>query len=337
MAEDPENWVKEDFKLWKDHGRHLTVASVNTASSETIANATWRQAGTTTTATTASEIFVDMLSTEEVILDTPAIWNSLIIRKMVLNKKVDLNANVVMKEDANSNLNFANDYQCSKGDGSSNLIVVDFDDIEFDNLKIQSNTVGVSTTTTVPKIGLKEEEIVPEMHAEIISNKELVSNLIVVDADDDNIKNAKLPLGCDNLIGDLDGIQDIYYQIKGNYNEDKTATTTVISSNILLTEDVNSNKIRTKIMTEIVSNGEEIHCSALSRRKSNSKEEKTVPKNVSSNLNVVVVAIDDVVDNKQKYGSICDRSDNINPPPLPPESPAYTIHIPCIHSNIPNN
>ena len=35
--------------------------------------------------------------------------------------------------------------------------------------------------------------------------------------------------------------------------------------------------------------------------------------------------------------SIYDRSDNINPPPLPPDSPAYAIDILCVHSNIPNN
>jgi len=34
---------------------------------------------------------------------------------------------------------------------------------------------------------------------------------------------------------------------------------------------------------------------------------------------------------KRKYGSIYDRSDDVNPPPLPPESPGYTINISCIH------
>ena len=37
---------------------------------------------------------------------------------------------------------------------------------------------------------------------------------------------------------------------------------------------------------------------------------------------------------KQKYGLIYDRNDDVNLPPLPPESPAYAINIPCIHSNI---
>ena len=73
-------------------------------------------------------------------------------------------------------------------------------------------------------------------------------------ADDDNgIDNAKLSLGCKNLIEDLDGFRDKYYQVKG------------------------------------------------------------------------------------KCGLIYDRNDDINPPPLPPESPTYTMNIPCIHSSIPNN
>ena len=32
---------------------------------------------------------------------------------------------------------------------------------------------------------------------------------------------------------------------------------------------------------------------------------------------------------KRKCGSIYDRSDDVNPSPLPPESPAYAINIPC--------
>ena len=32
LAEDPENWVKADFKLWRNNGRHPTVASANAAS-----------------------------------------------------------------------------------------------------------------------------------------------------------------------------------------------------------------------------------------------------------------------------------------------------------------
>ena len=32
LAEDPENWLKVDFKLWRDNGRHPNIASANAAS-----------------------------------------------------------------------------------------------------------------------------------------------------------------------------------------------------------------------------------------------------------------------------------------------------------------
>ena len=40
LAEDPENWVREDYKLWKNQGCHPTTASANAVSSGTSANAT---------------------------------------------------------------------------------------------------------------------------------------------------------------------------------------------------------------------------------------------------------------------------------------------------------
>ena len=39
----------------------------------------------------------------------------------------------------------------------------------------------------------------------------------------------------------------------------------------------------------------------------------------------------------RKDGSIHDKSDDVNPPQLPPGAPTYTMNIPCIHSSIPNN
>ena len=79
----------------------------------------------------------------------------------------------------------------------------------------------------------------------------------------DDIDNAKSP-----LIGNLDGIKDEYYQVKGNKKDDKA-----------------------------------------------------------------VVRYDGVPDDNDNYGVIYDRTDNANPPPLPPES-----NIPGIHStNIPSN
>ena len=35
LAEDPENWVKADFKLWRDNGGHPAVASANAVSANT--------------------------------------------------------------------------------------------------------------------------------------------------------------------------------------------------------------------------------------------------------------------------------------------------------------
>ena len=64
------------------------------------------------------------------------------------------------------------------------------DDDEIDKPKFCSNTLAVPTITTTPVF---------------VSNKEVVSNLNVVDADDDDIDNEKLQLEYKNLIGDLDG------------------------------------------------------------------------------------------------------------------------------------
>jgi len=45
-----------------------------------------------------------------------------------------------------------------------------------------------------------------------------------------------------------------------------------------------------------------------------------------------------VIVGDNKYGLICDRSDDANPLPLPPESSPYNIIMPCIHpTNITNN
>ena len=47
LADDPENWMREDFKLWRDQGCHPTIASANASLFGTTANAT----ATPTTAT----------------------------------------------------------------------------------------------------------------------------------------------------------------------------------------------------------------------------------------------------------------------------------------------
>ena len=113
----------------------------------------------------------------------------------------------------------------------------------IDTAKFCSRTIAVTTTTTTTTTT-----------PIFVSNKDIVLNLNVVNGDDDDdINNAKSPSEWKNSIGDLDGIKDEYYQVKG------------------------------------------------------------------------------------RYGSIYDRSDDVNPPPLPPESPAYAINMQCIHLNLPNN
>ena len=129
---------------------------------------------------------------------------------------------------------------CTKAEIVSNLNVAasnnDNDD-EINNAKFQSTTVSIPVPITTTPV--------------FVLNKDIVLNLNVVDADDDDddIDNAKSPPECENSIGDLDCIQDEYYQVK------------------------------------------------------------------------------------VEYGSISNRSDDINLPPLPPESPACAIN----HPNIPNN
>ena len=361
LEDDPENWAMPDFRLWIDNGRHPTFTSANATSSSTNANPIWRQArqvGTATTTTTAP--------------------------KVVSDEEVFLNVNVVTKEDANSILNGVAaaaaaaavvDNDDFDKDGSSNLIVIDTDDDEIDNSKIQSNAVAVPTTTTVPTIGLKEEKLAPGIHAEIASNEfcvdnaaseDVLSNLNVTAAANDNIDNVKLTLGRKNSFGDLDGIQNEYYQVKGNSNDDETATTTVISREIVSTEDVNSNKICTKIRTDIASNEEYISISSLDDVTAAATADATADdddivnaksppkfKDLTGDLRGIKdkyyqikgsnkddeadVGYDGVPGENDNYGLIYDRSDDINPPPLPPESPVYTTNIPCIHSSIPNN
>ena len=41
---------------------------------------------------------------------------------------------------------------------------------------------------------------------------------------------------------------------------------------------------------------------------------------------------DTVINDDNKFGVICDRSDDANPLPILPESPPYNIIMPCIYS-----
>ena len=95
-------------------------------------------------------------------------------------------------------------------------VVVTSDD-EIDSAKFQSSTIGlpiIITTTTAPVICMElvsNENIIlniPMIHTEIVSkHNDFSSNLNTaadVAAANDDIDNVKLPLGCENSIGDLD-------------------------------------------------------------------------------------------------------------------------------------
>ena len=144
------------------------------------------------------------------------------------------------------------------------------------NVVLDKNEKGISNNPTKNDSNLNRNTHNQNVHAYfysddlviadaeiVVSNEDASSNLNdVADADvatddvttaDDDIDNAKTPPECENSTGDLDGIQDEYYQLK------------------------------------------------------------------------------------RKYGSIYDRSDDVSPPPLLPESTLYTMNIPCIHSSILND
>ena len=136
MVKNPDQWVRECFKTWRDRGRHPSTAAYTVSLIGT----------TTTTITTAPDIH----------------------KEIVLNKEE-------------------------------------------------------TTPETCKEMVLNKEEIAPKIR-KTTSNKEGFSNLngavavavAVAADDDDNIDNAKSPPGCKNSMGDLDGIENEYYQVKEN-------------------------------------------------------------------------------------------------------------------------
>ena len=156
---------------------------------------------------------------------------------------------------------------------NSNLRGVATDDDEIGNAKFQRNTVAVPTTTheimsteefisneiqpengSIEQVisgnsaekgtnGVTDDDIVAVSTAtttpvftDIESNGEIVSKDVA--AADDDIDNAKSP-----LIGDLDGINNEYYQEKENNNINETATSTIITDivsnkEVVTTDDV---------------------------------------------------------------------------------------------------
>ena len=246
LAEDPVRWVKSDFRKQKiNHTR--TVATTTTTPP------VFTDIATTTTTTVSCK---KNLSNKKVKITTKNsnlnIYTAVSLNLYAVaadqydNDLAFTDPEMVLNEKDNSILSAIGDDEIDMGvilDIVSNKNTVSVEVIATDNVEIDitkflrsTGCVPITTTTTTTVF---------------VSNKDIVLNLYVVDADaDDDIDNAKSPPECKNSIGDLDGIEDEDYQVKG------------------------------------------------------------------------------------KYGLIYDRSDAINPPPLPPESPAYAINIQCIHPNI---
>ena len=228
--------------------------------------------------------------------------------------------------------------------------------------------VAVSTATTTPVFsGIESNEDVvlnlDDVAAdddETESSSNLIVTATVVDDDDIDIDNAILSLGCENSIGILNGTQNDYFQLKQNRSSNVAPVDDVEFDNAKFQRSTvpvpvpvpitTSSTTTTVIRTEMVLNEEVIHTKIVSTGKA------------ISNLNTVAAVVDDDNINNaksppkcgnpigdldgikneyyqadEKYCSIYDRSDDDNPPPLPPESPAYAINIECIYSNIPND
>ena len=97
---------------------------------------------------------------------------------------------------------------------------------------------GVSTTTTNNSISNTNINNAKEGKAPKDDSLNWNGVAAAVIADDNDINNAKSPPGCDNSIGDLDGIHNEYFQVERNNKDDETATTTVITYIVLNKEIV---------------------------------------------------------------------------------------------------
>ena len=204
------------------------------------------------------------------------------------------------------------------------------DDNEIDNTKSYSSTVPVpvplsittsSTTTAIrtEKV-LKEEEIaLNEIRTgtERVSTKDVSSNLNVVTAADNVIDTAKFQRS-------TVGVPII---------TTTTTTTPIFVSNKEIVSNLNVVDADDDDIDNAKSSPE---CKNSIRDLDGIKDEyyQVTGKNKYDEANV---GYDGVPDDSDKYGVIYDRSDDVNPPPLPLEPPAYAFNIPCIHSNIPND
>ena len=94
---------------------------------------------------------------------------------------------------------------------------------------VSSNLDDISATTTNNSNSNTNIHNVKEGKAPKDNSLNWNGIVAAVIANDDDINNAKLRPGCNNSIGDLDGIHHEYYQAERNNKDDKTATTTVIT------------------------------------------------------------------------------------------------------------
>ena len=219
---------------------------------------------------------------------------------MVLNENVNLILSAIDDDEID---NIISDIVSNKNTVSVKAVATD--NVEIDSTKFLRNTgdVPITATTTTPVF---------------ISNKDIVLNLNIVDADIDAIDNAKLPLGCENLIGDLNGTQNVYYQLKQNY------CSNIPCINSIMPID---GEILSLPLSSPVYRVEEAEIDNLVYRVEQSDDTDNAKSPLIEDLDGIK---DKYYQVEGKYGSSYDRSDDINIPPLPPESSAYTMNIPCI-------
>ena len=191
-------------------------------------------------------------------------------------------------------------------------------DIVDDDSKV---AVPTTTTTTTSKISNK----LPDKSSNL--NNVVHTDVAAADvpAADDDINNAKLPLGCENSIGDFNGTQNDYYQLTQNYGSNIPCINSIMP---------NDGEILSLPLSSPVYRVEQAKIDNPVYRVEHSDDTDNEKSPLIGDLDGIK---DKYYQVKGKYGSIYDRSDDINPPPLHPESPAYPMNIPCIHSSIPND
>ena len=179
---------------------------------------------------------------------------------------------------------------------------------------------------------------------------------VVAANDDDNIDDANSPTGCENLIGDLDSIEDEYYQAKSNSKDDACSTNITNDGEILSLplfssicrvqqsdeeeehrveqsdeeeehHEANNDEIDNKVYQVDQSDDIDNAKSPLIGDLDGIKDEcYQVKGNNKEEEEVADIGYDGVPDDNDNYGVIYDRIDDANSPSLPPES-----NTPCIH------